>query len=311
MSDIHVRGFFRFVNGKNVWVSPHQAHLEAQQRAQQAQEARVPRRSPRPAAEAPGGALAPPRGPGRGQAHPKRDEEGKRVWIQHPHQPTPPALWGDPHERATWTPGSPVPRTLNSVPFTPWKDHPTTDEEWEEVAGQDPGLPEPPLQVEQGHQAAAGVVIEEPDGRVWVIHPTNAFGGYRGTFPKGRVDDHGANLQAAAIREAFEETGLQVEITGWIADVRRSVTTARYYTARRVGGTPSDMGWEAQAVSLVPRTRLYEVLNQPTDHGLAEALGAGPRPAPPPPPPEPDPRVAPKRWSSWGAHVRGLFEDES
>ena len=113
------------------------------------------------------------------------------------------------------------------------------------------------------------------------------------TFPKGRVED-GINLQASAIKEAFEESGLKVEITGFLMDVERSVTTARYYTAKRVGGTPAAMGWEAQAVSLVPRTKLYEVLNSYNDHPLAEALGAGPQPPKPPKPSAPGPGSVPK-----------------
>ncbi len=34
----------------------------------------------------------------------------------------------------------------------------------------------------------AGVIIREPDGRVWIMHPKGAFGGYKATFPKGSAD---------------------------------------------------------------------------------------------------------------------------
>ena len=50
------------------------------------------------------------------------------------------------------------------------------------------------------------VVILEDDGRVWVVHPSNGFGGYPATFPKGTLDP-GMLLRAAAIREAYEESG--------------------------------------------------------------------------------------------------------
>lgn len=38
----------------------------------------------------------------------------------------------------------------------------------------------------------------EPDGGVWLVAPSDGFGGYRTTFPKGRVEP-GAALQATAI----------------------------------------------------------------------------------------------------------------
>ena len=61
-------------------------------------------------------------------------------------------------------------------------------------------------------------------------------------------------------------------------DVERTTSKARFYLARRVGGTPADAGWESQSVSLVPPDKLYSVLNMSADHDLAEKLGAGPKP---------------------------------
>lgn len=211
-----------------------------------------------------------------GDPHPELDEKGKTVYIRKPSTPTSESTWDDPKQIATFTPGGSTPKELNGVPFQPWDDAPDTPEDWDEVEGQDESLKEPPF--DPGElQPAAGVVVEEPDGRVWVIHPTNGFGGYKSTFPKGRAE-HDINLQASAIKEAYEESGLKVEITGFLADVDRSVTRARYYTAKRVGGTPAKMGWESQAVSLVPRSKLYEALNNWNDHPMAEKLGAGPQP---------------------------------
>jgi ADP-ribose pyrophosphatase YjhB (NUDIX family) len=211
--------------------------------------------------------------------HPKVDEDGKPIAIKNPHTATGTETWSNPKAIATFVPGQKAPVILNGVLFTPWVDHPEDPDDWNDL--QHKPVPEPPLPVTKKSQAA-GVVIEEPDGRVWVVHPTNAFGGYEGTFPKGHVED-GIDLQPSAIKEAYEESGLKVEITGFLCDVDRTTTTCRYYTAKRIGGTPADCGWEAQAVSLVPRTQLYEVLNSPNDHGTAEKLGAGPRPKLPPP----------------------------
>ena len=202
--------------------------------------------------------------------HPKTDDSGKQVAILHPSQPSPLSSWADPNEAATVVPGGSVPAELNGIPFQPWQ-APTSDEEWAAVEGQ-ATIEEPPFVVPPGKLAAAGVVIEEQDGRVWLVSPTNAFGGYKSTFPKGRPET-GASLQATAIREAFEETGLKVEITGFLADLPRSTTRTRYYLARRIAGNPSDMCWESQAVRLVPRAKLAEYLTNPNDAPFVKLLG--------------------------------------
>ncbi|WP_238554606.1 NUDIX domain-containing protein [Paraburkholderia hospita] len=74
-----------------------------------------------------------------------------------------------------------------------------------------------------------------------MVAPSNGYAGYTATFPKGRVDK-GLPRQANAIRAAYEESGLKVEITGFLTDAFRSLTYTRYYLARRVDGTPADMG---------------------------------------------------------------------
>jgi len=116
-------------------------------------------------------------------------------------------------------------------------------------------------------------VIEEPDGRVWVVRPTNGYAGYLCTFPKGRATG-GLSLQATAIKECFEESGLRVAIIGTLIDVHRGLTTTRYYRAARIGGTPVDCGWESQAVAPVPKNKLIAQLNASVDHPIAWAVGA-------------------------------------
>lgn len=220
----------------------------------------------------------PPKG---AMPHPKKNDDGHEVTINYPSKPTAAETWTDPDAVATFLPHGAVPEALYGVPFAPWEDHPRSIEEWADVPGQ-ADLDEPPMPAVAGKHVSAGVVVEEPDGRVWVAHPTNAFGGYRSTFPKGTQDD-GLSLQATAIKEAFEESGLQVEITDYLTDVERTTSVGRYYLARRVGGTPSACGWESQAVSLVPKDQLYSLLNRDTDHPIAEAVGAGPVPEKPAP----------------------------
>lgn len=195
--------------------------------------------------------------------HPHPDDKGRPVLLAQPHTPTSVSAWTDPDQVATVVPGGALPQALNGIVFTPWNEVPTTEAGWNAVAGQF-AHDEPPFDVPEGKQPAAGVVIEEADGRIWLVSPSNAFGGYTNTFPKGRIDG-GVNLQACAIREAWEEAGLQVRITGWLADSNRSRSYTRYYRAVRIGGSPADMGWETQAVHLVPRAALEGFLIHPND----------------------------------------------
>lgn len=206
--------------------------------------------------------------------HPQTDDHGKPVPIYDPTDPTDKETWRDPSAIATFVVDGDLPTELNGIPFTSWDDHPKTIDGWDFVDGQMDDLDEPPFRVPHGKDPSAGVVIEEPDGRIWVIHPTNQFAGYKTTFPKGHTDDE-LSLQAAAIKECFEETGLKVEITGFIGDVNRTLTVARYYRAKRVGGSLKDMGWESQAISLVPAEDVPDIVNQNVDKHLSYMAGFG------------------------------------
>ena len=203
--------------------------------------------------------------------HPKPNGQGQPVIITSPHRPGPAAYWHLPDQIGTFLPEGPVPASLNGIPFATWREAPTSLHGWSQVPGQRPDLVEPPFDP-QGKRPAAGLIIEEPDGRLWIVSPTNRFAGCVARFPKGRADE-GLSLQVTAIKETFEETGLRVEITGLIGDLPGVITLARYYRARRVGGTPADMGWESQAVLLVPKNQLVAVVNLPRDQELARMLG--------------------------------------
>jgi|GEM_PF-2637995 len=187
-----------------------------------------------------------------------------------------------PRPTLTFTSAFPAQGKLGGVPFAPWADVPTTDEGWAAVAGQNADLHEPAVP-ELGHKKlGSGVIIQEADGRVWLVKPTKSFGGYRYTFPKGGVEE-GLSMQANAIKESWEESGLQVEITGYAGDVERDTSVARYYFAKRVGGTPTDHGWESEAVVLVDPKFLHQYLNKPVDQQLAHEHAGAPTPPPPPP----------------------------
>ena len=80
------------------------------------------------------------------------------------------------------------------------------------------------------------------------------------------------SARATALVEAFEETGLRVRLTRFLVDVQRSTSYIRYFLGERIGGNPADMGWESQAVLLVPAALLGKVLNSPRDLLIIEAL---------------------------------------
>jgi ADP-ribose pyrophosphatase YjhB (NUDIX family) len=214
--------------------------------------------------------------------HPEVDHKGQPVVIKKPTEPSAPSTWHNSDAVATFVPGGDVPAAINGVPIRRWKDHPTTDEGWEYSDGINDDLVEPPIHPKPGKSIGAGVVIEEPDGRVWLCAPTNQFGGYHATIPKGTAEE-GMSLQATALKETFEEAGLKIRITGFVGDFERSTSVARVYRAVRVGGDPTACGWESQGMHLAPKGHLYDLMNGWADHPIAEAIGAGPAPKKPAP----------------------------
>lgn len=131
----------------------------------------------------------------------------------------------------------------------------------------DYSISEPPLPaLPKGKTLSAGVVMVEPDGRVWTYEPKNQYGGYRTTFSKGGVEK-GEHPQDAAAREAWEETGLVPKITGHLADVERTTTVTRFYIGERAGGAPWTAGPEAHAV------KLLDIHSPKTESALRNTFG--------------------------------------
>ena len=161
---------------------------------------------------------------------------------------------------------SPV-KELNGVAFS--KYDPPAD--WADVSGQadvdEPELPEVP----RGMELSSGLLIREKDGRVWMMRPKGGYGGYHQTFPKGRAED-GLSLQANAIKEGFEETGLKAKIVGFAGDFEGDTTITRFYIAEREGGDPAQAGEESEGVVLAPPARLKDFLNRERDRKIANAI---------------------------------------
>ena len=202
--------------------------------------------------------------------HPQSDDHGNLIIINNPSTPTSLEEWLQPDAVATVLPGGHVPAAINGITFENWTNAPLSQAAWAKVGGQG-HFDEPPFVPVPGIKVAAGVVILEKDGRVWVVSPTNQFGGYAFTFPNG-TRDPGASLRQTAIHKALEECGLQVELTGFLLDSVRNTSVCRYYTARRVSGSPASMSSKTQAVSLVPRGKLPIFLTHRNDMSLLMAL---------------------------------------
>ena len=191
----------------------------------------------------------------------------------------------------TYSKAKPPSGSLHGVKFATWSP-PTKASGWEALANKvnidAPKLPPLPNHKIRG----SGVIIKEPDGRVWLMKPTDKYGGYKHTFPKGEQDAD-LSLRANAIKEAYEETGLKVELTGYAGDVDRDTSMVRYYFAKRVGGTPADHGWESEAVILAPVDKLHDFLNRSVDRKMAQQyLGAKPVAKQYDPNPKPDDKPA-------------------
>lgn len=202
--------------------------------------------------------------------HPCPDENGNPVEVLEPSRSTPRRFWLKAACEATIsrTEKPDLPEALNGIPFSHVRMEAPL---WRFTAPPD-GWREPALP-ETSKRWTSGLVVREADGRVWLVHPTNAFGGVRATFPKGRLEP-GLPLVVNAQKETWEESGLFALPEAWLCDVERTKTVTRYYLARRAAGTPADAGWESQAVSLVPLELLARRLNRVNDRRVLPALFA-------------------------------------
>jgi len=124
------------------------------------------------------------------------------------------------------------------------------------------------------HNSAGMIVIDDSTpGQVWLCSPTKQFGGYKNTFPKGtleKVKGVGPGIQEQAIREVFEETGIEAKPIYLLGDYQKTTSNTRYFVGIKTGGSPVQMGWESEAVQLVPINKLDEVLNMAIDKEIAK-----------------------------------------
>jgi ADP-ribose pyrophosphatase YjhB (NUDIX family) len=209
--------------------------------------------------------------------HPHKNDKGQPVELTHPSEASDLSTWNQAGQSATVVPDGPMPAQVNHLAIASWVDAPRNAAGWEQLASAC-DFAEPSMKTVPGKPAASGAVVVEPDGRVWVVSPSNSFGGYVHTFPKGKlVQKEGLSLRANALKEVFEESGLQVELTGFLCDSIRSTSMTRFYLAMRVGGNPAAMGWESQATHLVPLAVLAQFVSHTNDEIVVRSLREMPR----------------------------------
>ncbi len=186
--------------------------------------------------------------------HPKRTD----VIITNPTVPSGPGTWTNPKAIAVFVPSGGHPAEICDIALAP-ADLPKCDKKLRELAGSSDS--DPPLcELRSTKTIKAGAIVRESDGRVWLVEPTNHFAGTVATVPKGTLDA-GACPRLTALHEIYEETGLVVRLGRVLGDVERgSDAIVRLYDAVRLAGSPTDMGWESQAVMLVPMNELQTVM---------------------------------------------------
>ena len=143
--------------------------------------------------------------------HPQPDENGQPLTLASPSVSTALSTWLTPSSDATLsvTDAGELPASLYNVAFSRRPQTPASVADWKKlndrIQCEEPDYPET-----HGLFLTSGCVILEPDDRVWLVHPSNAFAGIKTTFPKGRLEP-GLTLAVNAVKETFEESGLWVE----------------------------------------------------------------------------------------------------
>lgn len=137
----------------------------------------------------------------------------------------------------------------------------------------DVDVDEPPLpKAKKGQRNSTGIIVMEPDGRIWIYQPKGGFGGYKSTFSKGGLEK-GLTPQQNAHKELWEEMGIRAEISGYLGDYEGDTSTSRFYLARRTSEPFDAETAETDSVGPVTPEEAADRLNRARDLNiLADAV---------------------------------------
>ncbi len=130
------------------------------------------------------------------------------------------------------------------------------------------------------HEYSAGGVVSDQDGRIVLIRTTNLAGDVVWAMPKGHPEAGESGL-AAALREASEETGLEVEPNGeepaasieyWYTAKDGARVRKRVDWFRMTAIGPSPAGHDKAEVDEVAALPPGEAKARLTYHGERKAL---------------------------------------
>ncbi len=131
---------------------------------------------------------------------------------------------------------------------------------------------EPEFQVvSEGKTPGAGMMLFTPDGKLVIVDPTNEFGGYKTTYPKGGVEE-GMTLQETAVKEVYEESGFKAKVVGLLGDYEKGYSHVRYYMGVIEDGAPWDAHYETASVQIVPLDDARALFNQVQDKAIFDDL---------------------------------------
>ena len=113
---------------------------------------------------------------------------------------------------------------------------------------------------------SAGGVVFRRGGKIALVKQRARRGGWRWTFPKGRVD-RGETIAQAAVREVLEESGLHVRIGVHVGAWEGTRNVIHYFVmdyVRSVG----EFDTETLAVRFVEVTRARKLLSSKRDRAV-------------------------------------------